>query len=86
MQTMGNNKSFASKAKNPELTNQYLSKLSQILPQLEDAPDFPSDHEWLNTSRPLSLKKDLSHRLVVVDFWSSCCINCIHVLAEMTHL
>jgi len=22
----------------------------------------------------------------VVDFWSSCCINCIHVLAEMDSL
>jgi thiol-disulfide isomerase/thioredoxin len=42
----------------------------------------------LNTKddKELSLTRELKNKLVVVDFWSSCCINCIHVLAEMEHL
>lgn len=51
-------------------------------------PDFPEKHEWLNTKDnvALSLHKELKNKLVVVDFWSSCCINCIHVLEELDYL
>lgn len=34
----------------------------------------------------LSLYKELKNKLVVIDFWSCCCINCIHVLEEMNYL
>lgn len=38
---------------------------------------------WLNTGgRPLSLA-DLRGRVVVLDFWTFCCINCLHVLDEL---
>jgi thiol-disulfide isomerase/thioredoxin len=38
---------------------------------------------WLNTGgRTLSLA-DLRGRVVVLDFWTSCCINCLHVLDEL---
>ena len=33
--------------------------------------------EWLNTSHPIELK-DLRGKIVVLDFWTYCCINCIH--------
>jgi len=36
-----------------------------------NAPDFPDDLEWLNTTRPLRLA-DLRGRLVVLDFWTFC--------------
>lgn len=51
-------------------------------------PDFPRKHDWLNTKdeKDLSLTRELKNKLTIVDFWSSCCINCIHVLAEMEHL
>ena len=43
---------------------------------------------WLNTKddQKWSFDKEFKGKFVVVDFWSSCCINCIHVLAEMDRL
>jgi thiol-disulfide isomerase/thioredoxin len=35
---------------------------------------------------PISFNKELKNKIVIIDFWSSCCINCIHVLAEMDYL
>jgi thiol-disulfide isomerase/thioredoxin len=37
---------------------------------------------WLNTSGPIRLR-DLRGRFVLLDFWTFCCINCLHVLDEM---
>ena len=78
-------------SKNEQLIDRFrafLTKVDSKLDQLDLASDFPKRHEWLNTKgdMDLSLKKELKNKLVVVDFWSSCCINCIHVLAEMEHL
>jgi len=36
-----------------------------------NAPDFPSDTDWLNTQRPLSLH-DLRGKLILLDFWTFC--------------
>ena len=41
---------------------------------------------WLNTGGdPLSLS-DLRGRVVVLDFWTFCCVNCLHVLDELRPL
>lgn len=40
---------------------------------------------WLNTAAPLSLK-DLRGRVVLLDFWTLCCINCIHTLPDLARL
>ncbi|MEX2430404.1 MAG: thioredoxin-like domain-containing protein [Dehalococcoidia bacterium] len=49
------------------------------------APDFPPDADWLNTSRPLSMQ-DLRGKLVLLDFWTYCCINCMHVIPALRRL
>ena len=41
--------------------------------------------EWLNTSHPLDLK-ELRGKVVLLDFWTYCCINCIHVLPDLKFL
>jgi thiol-disulfide isomerase/thioredoxin/sugar lactone lactonase YvrE len=49
------------------------------------APDFPEGLEWLNTDRPLSLR-DLRGKIVLLDFWTYCCINCMHILPDLKRL
>lgn len=49
-----------------------------------DVPDFPRGMEWLNT-KPLS-KRDLKGKFVLLDFWTYCCINCMHILPELAKL
>lgn len=49
------------------------------------APDFPAGLEWLNTDRPLSLK-EFRGKLVLLDFWTFCCINCMHVIPDLKKL
>lgn len=49
------------------------------------APDFPATLEWLNTDRPFSLK-DLRGKVVLLDFWTYCCINCIHIIPDLKKL
>jgi thiol-disulfide isomerase/thioredoxin len=50
------------------------------------APDLQSD-EWLNTDRPLkSFVDDLKGQVVLLDFWTYCCINCLHVLPDLAQL
>ncbi|MEW6604749.1 MAG: thioredoxin-like domain-containing protein [Thermoproteota archaeon] len=46
------------------------------------AKDFPKGFVWLNTDRPLSLV-DLKGHVVVLDFWTYCCINCMHTLPDL---
>ena len=45
-----------------------------------------ADLEWLNTSRPLSFSGDLRGKVVVLDFFTYCCINCLHVLPALRSL
>ena len=41
---------------------------------------------WLNTGgRELSLA-DLRGKIVLLDFWTFCCVNCLHVLDELREL
>lgn len=51
------------------------------LPELGVAPDFRGTQRWFNTpgGRPLSLEA-LRGRVVLVDFWTYTCINCLRTL------
>lgn len=49
------------------------------------APSLDGATSWLNVDRPLDLAS-LEGRVVVVDFWTSGCINCIHTLATLKKL
>ncbi|HZL91933.1 MAG TPA: thioredoxin-like domain-containing protein [Pirellulaceae bacterium] len=49
-----------------------------------DIPELPGERDWIN-SKPLS-KKDLRGKFVIFDFWTYCCINCMHVLPELKKL
>jgi sugar lactone lactonase YvrE len=49
------------------------------------APEFPSELSWINTDKPLSLKK-LHGKIVLLDFWTYGCINCIHIIPDLEKL
>ncbi|MCZ7421659.1 NHL domain-containing thioredoxin family protein [Verrucosispora sp. WMMA2121] len=41
---------------------------------------------WLNTGGKVIRLADLRGRITVLDFWTFCCINCLHVLDELRPL
>lgn len=49
------------------------------------APSLDGGKAWLNTNKAISLG-DLKGRVVLLDFWTLCCINCIHVLPDLAKL
>lgn len=49
------------------------------------APSLDGGTEWLNCGGPISLK-DVRGKIVLLDFWTYCCINCIHVLPDLKYL
>jgi cytochrome c biogenesis protein CcdA/thiol-disulfide isomerase/thioredoxin len=55
------------------------------LPVLGTAPEFVDNQRWFNTpgDRPLTLRS-LRGRVVLVDFWTYTCINCLRTLPYLT--
>jgi thiol-disulfide isomerase/thioredoxin/DNA-binding beta-propeller fold protein YncE len=49
-------------------------------------PEFPEGVTWINTTRPLSVAEDLRGRVALLDFWTYCCINCMHVLPVLKRI
>ncbi|MGH7489560.1 MAG: thioredoxin-like domain-containing protein, partial [bacterium] len=49
------------------------------------APELTGGVGWLNTDTPLTLKQ-LRGKIVLLDFWTFCCINCIHIVPELHKL
>lgn len=70
--------SMAQQKKMPLLENSRLDGLVH-------APDFPAHLDWLNTDHPFSLQ-DFKGKLVLLDFWTFCCINCMHVIPDLKKL
>jgi len=54
-------------------------------PDRSKAPSLDGGTDWLNTSRELSLR-ELRGKVVLLDFWTYCCINCMHVLPDLKYL
>jgi len=50
------------------------------------APELSGAVEWLNVPHPLTLKNDLRGKIVLLDFWTYGCINCMHVLPDLKRL
>ena len=52
---------------------------------LEVAPDLDGGVAWLNSAGPVLLK-DIKGKVVLLDFWTLCCINCIHIMPDLAKL
>src|SRR3954451_19929626 len=56
------------------------------LPRLAAAPEIQGTQQWVNTpgNPPLTLASlRAQHRVVLVDFWTYTCINCIRTLPQL---
>ncbi|CAH0559630.1 unnamed protein product [Brassicogethes aeneus] len=60
---------------------EYLSAV-----KYEPVNDFAKGLEWFNVSEPLSLQKHLKGKIVVLDFFTYCCINCMHILPDLKEI
>jgi thiol-disulfide isomerase/thioredoxin len=49
------------------------------------APEITGGRGWLNTDKPLSLTA-LKGKVVLLDFWTYGCINCIHIIPDLKKL
>ncbi len=65
----------------PGASQKTLLAAANGLPALGAAPEFADTEDWFNTpaNKPLSLT-GLRGRVVLVDFWTYTCINCIRTL------
>ncbi|RZC32846.1 NHL repeat-containing protein 2 [Asbolus verrucosus] len=48
--------------------------------------DFSQGLEWFNVSEPLSFSKHLKGKIVVLDFFTYCCINCMHIIPDLREI
>jgi DNA-binding beta-propeller fold protein YncE len=62
-------------------------RVANPFPHRADVPAdlFDGGHGWLNVSGPIELK-DLRGKIVIIDFWTYCCINCMHILPDLKYL
>jgi DNA-binding beta-propeller fold protein YncE len=49
------------------------------------APEFPLGLDWINIDTPI-LINDLRGKVVLLDFWTYGCINCIHIIPDLKRL
>ncbi|HEX4438074.1 MAG TPA: cytochrome c biogenesis protein DipZ [Solirubrobacteraceae bacterium] len=76
-----NSSSSSVKVAAPGASQSTLLAAAHSLPVLGTAPEFTETEDWFNTpeDQPLSLS-GLKGRVVLVDFWTYTCINCIRTL------
>ena len=57
----------------------------EVFTRVTKAQNFPDGYDWINVDEPLSLEK-LKGQIIVLDFWTYCCINCMHMLPALAAL
>ncbi|XP_022961409.1 protein SUPPRESSOR OF QUENCHING 1, chloroplastic isoform X3 [Cucurbita moschata] len=86
-----NQPSFQNNASSGGLVRDRIQRFIEYISEIETretapvVPEFPSKLDWLNSS-PLRFRKDLKGKVVLLDFWTYCCINCMHVLPDLEYL
>lgn len=50
-----------------------------------NAPEFPEGMDWINVEAPLTMA-GLRGKVVLLDFWTYGCINCIHIIPDLKRL
>jgi len=78
---------FLAKFENNKAVSDQLAALrgGNKAPDSPKAPEFTGITNWLNTSGPLSLAQ-LKGKVVLIDFWTYTCINCVRTLPHVVAL
>ncbi|XP_064120457.1 NHL repeat-containing protein 2-like isoform X1 [Macrobrachium nipponense] len=65
------------------IVNDHLSVYTQ-----DEIPmqEFETGLEWFNVSNAMTVNEDLKGRISVLDFFTYCCINCMHILPDLEAL
>lgn len=50
------------------------------------APRFPEDGVWLGGAPASGVEDPLRGRVLLLDFWTYCCVNCLHMLPVLAEL
>ncbi|XP_074643748.1 NHL repeat-containing protein 2-like isoform X2 [Tubulanus polymorphus] len=74
----------------PEITDEterqkVLREHIESVEHLSVIPQLTSGMKWLNTSRDLNID-DLRGNVVIFDFFTYCCVNCLHILPDLRDL
>jgi len=59
--------------------------LAQDKAPAKKAPELDGGVGWFNTDKPIRLE-ELKGKIVLIDFWTFCCINCMHVIPDLIRL
>ena len=59
--------------------NSQTSQNSTLFNENKSAPELTGITHWFNTQRPLTIQ-ELRGKVILVDFWTNQCINCIRTL------
>src|SRR5262245_23950660 len=76
--------SIASAQEDPNADARNAQPDDRFVGQVE-SPDFPTGVDWINVPGPLTLD-DLRGKVVLLDFWTYGCINCIHMIPVLKRL
>ena len=60
----------------------WLEKIDTKYPRL---PEFKPEYHWINTDKPLTMDR-LAGLVTLLDFFTYCCINCMHILPDLEAL
>ncbi|XP_062563947.1 NHL repeat-containing protein 2 isoform X2 [Armigeres subalbatus] len=66
-----------------KLVAEYLKNADR---ESKSIKDFKEGLDWFNVTEPLSFDGSLRGKIVVLDFFTYCCINCMHILPDLKRL
>lgn len=70
----------------PQEKEKVVLEYLQVMTKHETIADFPANCDWFNVKQPLSLNAHMTGKVVVLDFFTYCCINCMHILPDLAAL
>lgn len=60
--------------------------LKKINKEFKPIREIREGLDWFNVTKPLTFGRELKGKLVVLDFFTYCCINCMHILPDLKRL